>query len=237
MHTPRPPEGKLLDRDRRGVWPRSSATNGQHDALRGSLDSFKDTGFVKLNIFFPPMLAAAHFTVTSWCKSPISVKAMEQLPVPMEKVPYFVMAVMPLLAVVCAIVALQATAALGPNGYQSQSPREQKAPGKLDLIFDGKHAWIARLRAAQYNTFEAVQCMLCSFFVASSLEHEKQLAVSKLLFAKIATLFLCVRLLYPFTYALDLDFFRTQLWLTGTYAVAMLSFAALFPETILPMLS
>lgn len=78
--------------------------------------------------------------------------------------------------------------------------------------------------------------MLCSFFVASSLEHGKDLAVSKLLFAKIATLFLCVRLLYPVCYVLDLDLFRTQLWLTGTYAVAMLSFAALFPETILPML-
>merc|ERR1711865_290416 len=71
------------------------------------------------------------------------------------------------------------------------------------------HAWIARLRAAQYNTFEAVQCMLCSFFVASSLEHGKDLAVSKLLFAKIATLFLCVRLLYPVCYVLDLDLFRT----------------------------
>ena len=190
--------------------------------------SFKDTGFVKLNIWFPPLLAAAHFTVTSWCKSPISVTAMEQLPVPMEKVPYFVAAVMPLLAVFCAIVCAEATAAIGPNGFQSQSPREQKA---LDT-----HAWIARLRAAQYNTFEAVQCMLCSFFVASSLEHGKDLAVSKLLFAKIATLFLCVRLLYPVCYVLDLDLFRTQLWLTGTYAVAMLSFAALFPETILPML-
>ena len=43
------------------------------------------------------------------------------------------------------------------------------------------------------------------------------------------------RLVYPVCYALDLDMFRTQLWLTGTYAVFMLSFAALFPETILPM--
>ena len=204
------------------------------ETLRSMGLSFKDTGFVKLNTWFPPMLAAAHFTVTSWCKSPISVSAIELLPVPMEKVPYFVIAIMPLLAILCAIIALEATSALAPTGYQSQAPRDQK--GKLDDIFGGKHGWISRLQAAQYNTFEASLCLVCSSFVAASLEHGKTLAVSKLLFAKIATLFLCVRLVYPVCYALDLDMFRTQLWLTGTYAVFMLSFAALFPETILPML-
>ena len=96
------------------------------ETLRSMGLSFKDTGFVKLNTWFPPMLAAAHFTVTSWCKSPISVSAIELLPVPMEKVPYFVIAIMPLLAILCAIIALEATSALAPTGYQSQAPRDQK---------------------------------------------------------------------------------------------------------------
>ena len=72
--------------------------------------------------------------------------------------------------------------------------------------------------------------MLCTFFVA------KELAVPKLLFAKIATLLLLLRVTYPVLYATDLDMFRTQVWLTGTYACVLLGFAALFPDTVLPML-
>ena len=72
--------------------------------------------------------------------------------------------------------------------------------------------------------------MLCTFWIAGL--HD----VPKLLFAKIATLFLFLRLAYPFFYALDLDFFRTQAWLTGLYAAIFLGCAALFPDTVLPML-
>lgn len=37
-------------------------------------------------------------------------------------------------------------------------------------------------------------------------------------------------------YATDLDMLRTQIWLTGLHAMVLLGFAALFPDTVLPML-
>jgi len=42
-----------------------------------------------------------------------------------------------------------AVSTVASNGYENQHPRQQKAPGK------GMPAWIDRLGAAQYNTFEA----------------------------------------------------------------------------------
>ena len=42
-------------------------------------------------------------------------------------------------------------------------------------------------------------------------------------------LLLLLRVTYPVLYATDLDMFRTQVWLTGTYACVLLGFAALFP--------
>jgi len=185
-------------------------------------------GFVKLNIFFPPMVGVAHYAVTAWCSSDVSMAAVKQMPVPMEKVPYFVVFIMPIIAIVCALFALQALSAVGPNGYQSQKGREQKDIGALAK--SGLPQWIARLQAAQYNTFEACIYMICSFFIASDL------GVPKLLFAKIATLFFWLRMIYPVFYATDLDFFRTQAWLTGLYACILLCLAALFPDTVLPML-
>lgn len=133
---------------------------------------------------------------------------------------------MPIIAILCAIVALMAISAIAPTGYQSQKGREQKDLGNL-AKFPG---WIGRTQAAQYNTFECCIYMLCSFFVAN------ELGVPKLLFAKLATLLLVLRVIYPFFYASDLDLFRTQAWLTGLYACVLLGFAALFPETVLPML-
>jgi hypothetical protein len=42
--------------------------------------SFADVGFVKLNVFFGPMLGIAHMTVTTWCKSEMSLAAVNQMP-------------------------------------------------------------------------------------------------------------------------------------------------------------
>ena len=135
---------------------------------------------------------------------------------------------MPVIAILCAIIALEALSAVAPKGYQSQIGREQKDIS--NLAKSGVPQWIGRLQAAQYNTFEACIYMICSFFVASDL------GVPKLLFAKVATLFLWLRMIYPVCYATDLDMFRTQIWLTGLYAMVLLGFAALFPDTVLPML-
>ena len=190
--------------------------------------SFADVGFVKLNVFFGPMVLLAHGIVTTWCKSEMSLAAVNQMPVPAEKVPFFVLILMPIIAILCAIIALEALSALASTGYQSQKGREQKDAGNLAKA--GLPGWISRTQAAQYNTFECCILMLCTFFVA------KELAVPKLLFAKIATLLLLLRVTYPVLYATDLDMFRTQVWLTGTYPCVLLGFAALFPDTVLPML-
>ena len=190
--------------------------------------SFADVGFMKLNAFFGPMMLLSHATVTMWCKSEMSLAAVNQMPVTVEKVPYFVMMIMPIIAILCAIIALEALSAVAPKGYQSQIGREQKAPGNLAKANLPK--WITRIQAAQYNTFECCIYMLCSFSVA------KELGVPKLLFAKIATLLLLLRVIYPVWYATDLDMFRTQTWLTGMYSCMILGFAALFPDTVLPML-
>lgn len=130
--------------------------------------------------------------------------------VPADKVPFLVVLAMPIIAILCAIVALEAISAVAPTGYQSQKGREQKDIGNLAKA--KIPAWIGRVQAAHHNTFECCIYMLCSFYVA------KELGVPKLLFAKIATLLLLLRVSYPFWYATDLDMFRTQAWLTGLYA-------------------
>ena len=64
----------------------------------------------------------------------------------------------------------------------------------------------------------------------------KELGLGEGLFAELATLFLLLRLFYPIPYALDVDLVRTLVWLTGFYATTMAAFAALFPDTIIPLL-
>ena len=135
---------------------------------------------------------------------------------------------LPVMGILCAIVALEALSAVAPKGYQSQKSREQK--DLAALAKSGVPQWIGRLQAAQYNTFEACMYMICSFFIASDL------GVPKLLFAKVATLFFLLRVAYIVFYATDLDMFRTQAWLTGFHAMVFLGLAALFPDTVLPML-
>ena len=190
--------------------------------------TLQDTGFMKLNIFFAPMLAGAHITMTSWLAAPISATVVDALPVPIEKVPFFVMSVMPVVAVMCAIVAIFGISIMAQNGYESQRSRQQKAPGALAA--SGLPAWLDRVQGAQYNTWEACIHMTVAFFVAVNLKFPP------LLFAKLATLFLALRLVYPFVYALDIDLLRTQFWLTGLYVLCMISFGQLFPETIMPLL-
>ena len=202
---------------------------GIGDAFRAAGLSFADCGFLKLNAFFPVMLGLAHASVAGFCKGDVGAAAVASMPVPAAKVPLLVAAIMPLLAVVIAIVALEALSAVAPNGYESQRSRSQKAPGAI--VAAGNPAWIERVQAAQYNTWEATIGMLAAWFVA------KECGLAEDLFAKLATLFLGIRVAYPVVYALDLDLIRTQLWLTGLYATAMVAFASLFPDTVVPLLA
>ena len=144
------------------------------------------------------------------------------------QVPFFVIAVLPLMAVVLAGIAILGITIFAPKGYESQSSRVQKAPGALAT--SGLPGWIERVQGAQYNTYEACIHMLCTFYIAQSLN------LPSLLFAKLASFFLVCRAVYPIVYALDIDMLRTQAWMTGLYAVSMVAFAALFPDTIMPIL-
>lgn len=174
--------------------------------------TFKDVGFLKLNTLFPVMTAAAHVGLQQWIKSPGTdavAAALGDMELP--KLPYLVMTVLPMLAVICAIVVLQALSLVAPKGYESHRSREQKAAGNLEAA--GTPGWITRLQGAQANTWEACIFMGCTFFVAVSLK------LDEILFAKMSTLFLLCRLIYPIVYALDMDFLRTQVWYTGKLVV------------------
>ena len=152
--------------------------------------------------------------------------------VPPAKVPLFVIAVMPIIAVACAVAAIMGITVYSPTGYASHKNREQKAPGALAA--KGMPAWLDRVQGAQYNTWEATICLLCAVFVAMSSDFPK--GYDKVTFlAKLTTFFLLNRVAYPVVYALDVDMLRTQLWFNALYTTLMLSFGALFPDSILPL--
>ena len=106
-----------------------------------------NVGFMKLNILFPIMLGASHITLTTWCSSSLADDVVGMLPVPIAKIPFFVMAVLPIIAILCAVIVVMALSALAPNGYESQKSRAQKAAGALAA--KGLPAWLDRVQAAQ----------------------------------------------------------------------------------------
>ena len=132
---------------------------------------------------------------------------------------------MPALATFLGIVVVMGISYFSPAGYASQSGRKQKAPGALAEA--GMPAWLDRVQGAHYNTYEATIHCGCSFFVAL------QLGFPAPLLAQLSALFLLIRLAYPIFYALDVDLMRTQLWLTGAYALCWIGFGGLFPATLL----
>lgn len=114
------------------------------------------------------------------------------------------------------------------SGAEGSSPRPRaptvRVPASLGDAARGRTHRVYR------GTPQACAYLICTFYVGASL------GVPKLLFAKLASLFLALRVAYPVAYFLDIDVLRTQLWLTATYACLMVAFAGLFPESVLPML-
>ncbi|GMI41672.1 hypothetical protein TeGR_g1727 [Tetraparma gracilis] len=201
-----------------------SEKNALASALRSAGLTFDDCGFFKLNAWFPVLLIGANVSLITWCRSNVATLAVAMMPVPEAKVPFFVIAFMPIIAIVCTIVAIQSIAAIKPRG----------AAGRIrggSVAELGLPAWIDRLQQAQYNTWECCTCTVCTFFVAVSL------GLPDVLFAKMATFLLLVRVLYVLAYVLDLDFVRTLLWLAGTSTCLLAAFAALFPESVAPVLA
>ena len=105
------------------------------------------------------------------------------------------------------------------NGVQNQ-----KVP-------DSVHLSMQRIARFARPTGEACIYTVSTFYVAASLD------LSEALFAKMATLLLLIRVLYPIVYGLDLDFLRTTLWLMGIHTCLMTAFAGLFAESVVPMLT
>ena len=132
------------------------------------------------------------------------------LAVPQAKIPLFVIAVMPIIAVLCAVTAIMGITIYSPTGYASHKNREQKAPG--NLAAKGMPAWLDRVQGAQHNTWEATMCLLCAVFVAMSSDFPKGFDKVGFL-AKLTTCFLLCRVAYPVAYALDIDLLRTLLTL------------------------
>jgi len=201
---------------------------GLGELFRDNGLSLADIGFVKLNVLFPVMLALAHASVAAWVGSGAAAAAVGMMPVDAKALPWFVAAVVPLWAVALSVVALMALAACAPRGYESQRGRAQKAPGMTERL--KIPSWIERVQFAQYNTWEGAIAATGAFVCAD------KVGIPEGLFAELAALFLLLRLFYPVPYALDVDLIRTQVWLTGLYATAMVAFAALFPDTIIPLL-
>ena len=90
-------------RFQRASWPRARKalighlfawtppSRGDTDTMVASLFravglSFKDVGFMKFNLWSPPMAAAAHYSLIMYLKSPISTTVLEKMPVSVDKV-------------------------------------------------------------------------------------------------------------------------------------------------------
>eukprot|EP00939_MAST-03C_sp_MAST-3C-sp1_P002929 g2929.t1 len=191
--------------------------------------SLANVGFVKFNAAFPILLGATHISLKAFTSDAfVSNLATGFVPVSQDKIPFFVVACLPVIAYVCSIGAIMGLTIYSKTGYESQNSRIQKEPGNLAKA--GVPKWISYLQSAQLNTWEACIYAIGSVFVSSSLSFPKDLA------AKLCTFFLICRIVYPVFYVLDLDLFRTFAWFAGYYAMLLLAFGALYPGTIVPLL-
>ena len=89
--------------------------------------TFQGVGFVKLNLFLGPMTGMAHYSVIAFVASPMAMQCVESMPVPVDKVPFFVIAVMPIIAILCGLIASAPT----DSNRQSLRPLS-RARARLD---------------------------------------------------------------------------------------------------------
>ena len=66
--------------------------------------TLRDAGFVKLNGYLSVMMVIMHYTVVGFVASPMADALVNMMPVPVDKVPFLVIAVLPMIASLCAIV-------------------------------------------------------------------------------------------------------------------------------------
>ena len=190
--------------------------------------TFRNTGFLKFNMFFPVLMAGAHFSLKAFGDADVAQILITKSGVPSKKFPFFVLTMLPVIAIVCAIGAIMGLTIYSKTGYESQNSRGQKDPSNLKKI--GVPDWISRMQGAQYNTWETTISFLCTLYAAQNT------GVSSSIIVNVSAYVLLCRLLYPIMYVFDLDFFRTCMWYFAFQAMLMMAFAGCFPGVIAPLL-
>ena len=190
--------------------------------------TLRNIGFVKFNALFPVLVAGAHFSLRAFVDAGLTDEIVARTGVSSKKFPFFVLALLPVIAILCAIVAILGLTIYGKNGYESHQSRAQKEPTNLKR--SGVPLWIARVQGAQYNTWETCIFFMCTLYAAQNT------GVSDKLITNTSAFVLAMRVVYPFFYAFDLDLFRTMTWYFALQAMVMIGFAGCFPNQILPLL-
>ena len=148
-------------------------------------------GFTKLNLLFPPVMAATAAIVKWWMTSPLadaSLTFLSSKGVPTASVPCLVAVCMPAMAFLVNLPVIMGLAAMDPGGYDNTMPRQAQTPDKLAKGFPT----LFRLKSAHNNTLECLAMMAPAFWAAQTLK------LDELVFAKLSVLFLLARTVYVF---------------------------------------
>lgn len=184
-----------------------------------------DGSFLKLNLSFPPVLGGAAFVLKTFLNSPFADAAVAAMPVEVDKVPFFVIVVLPIFAWVIAVLAIIVISASSKDGYSNSDPRSQKGESLKEV---SSVAW--RMHCAHNNGLEFVVMAAPCFFTAITL------GLESVLFAKLSVTTLICRVLYTFFYIAGLDPLRTFIFIVACFATFAIGLAPLFPDLI-PLLS
>ena len=131
-------------------------------------------GFIKLNLAFPPIIAAGGALLKWFVGAAISDTILAAMPVPIAKIPFFVAATMPVMIFVSGVVPIMGVTLY--KSYDNSLPRKAKsAEGLKDL------PTIFRFQSAHNNTIEYAGGLMIGLWIATSL------GLEQVLYAKLCT--------------------------------------------------
>jgi hypothetical protein len=82
----------------------NSALKSMASLLNAAGITLRGAGFVKMNMLISVMLPATHYCVFGFVASPMAVTLVDMMPVPVDKVPFLVIAALPIIAILCALI-------------------------------------------------------------------------------------------------------------------------------------
>jgi uncharacterized MAPEG superfamily protein len=182
-----------------------------------------------LFLFFaacPPIMAAGlgaikFFVVSAFSDSCLAILAASG--VPAKNVPMFIAVMMVLVAWLSCFFALGVIAyCKKPEGYDNSMPRLLKNSAEFAKTYPVSY----RLQCAHNNSLEALNFMTPCFWAAHTL------GLEEVLFAKLAVMFLFVRLVYIVMYAVDSNGLRTTVFTTGMTILILMVLGGLWPSTL-----